>query len=124
MQKILLVFLGSGIGGVLRYIISLIFAPTIFNKFPWHTLIANTIAAFLVGLFYAIALQKTWMDKNYLLLLVMGLCGGLSTFSTFSFETIKLWQDQQYVLSIVYVAFSIIICLFFTFIGSRCISSN
>ena len=121
MQKFLFVFLGSGIGGVIRYGISLAFAPASLVKFPWATLIANLIAAFLVGLFYSIAAQKTWLDKNYLLLLTTGLCGGLSTFSAFSYETMKLWQGQQYIMSIVYVGLSVVTCLLFTFIGSKMI---
>lgn len=119
MQAFLFVFLGSGIGGVLRYAISLIFAPAIIIKFPWPTLIANMFAGLLVGLFYSIAAQKTWLDKNYLLLLTTGLCGGLSTFSSFSFETLKLWQGQQYGMSILYVGLSIVSGLIFTFIGSK-----
>lgn len=121
MKGFLLVFVGSGIGGVLRYGISLAFAPSSIIKFPWPTLIANIIAAFLVGLFYSFAAQRAWLDKNYLLLLTTGLCGGLSTFSTFSFETIKLWQNQQYMLSVFYVALSLITCLVFTLIGTKVI---
>ena len=117
-MKFLLVFLGSGIGGVIRYAISLGFAPTQL-KFPWATFLANIIAAFLVGLFYALASQKHWMDKNYLLLLTVGLCGGLSTFSTFSIETVKLWQAQQYGMVILYIALSITVCMVFTFVGSK-----
>lgn len=119
MKGFLLVFVGSGIGGVLRYGISLAFAPSLIIKFPWPTLIANIIAAFLVGLFYSFAAQKAWLDKNYLLLLVTGLCGGLSTFSTFSLETLKLWQNQQYMWSVFYVGSSIITCLIFTYIGTK-----
>ena len=121
MQKFLLVFLGSGIGGVLRYGISLAFAPTNIIKFPWETFIANIVAAFLIGLFYAISIQKAWLDKNYLLLLTAGLCGGLSTFSTFSYETIKLWQGQYYITSITYIFVSVVICIGFTYIGSKII---
>jgi CrcB protein len=122
MKAFLYVFLGSGIGGILRYGISLMFASSTNIKFPWPTLVANIIAAFLVGLFYAVAAQRTWLDKNYLLLLTTGLCGGLSTFSTFSFETMRLWQSQQYTMSIVYVLLSIITCLVFTFVGSKVVA--
>ena len=117
-MKFLLVFAGSGIGGVMRYGISILFAPSGI-KFPWATFTANIMAAFLVGLFYAIAAQKQWMDRSYLLLLTTGLCGGLSTFSTFSYETIKLWEQGAVFMGCVYVVASICTCLLFTYIGSR-----
>lgn len=122
MKAFLFVFLGSGIGGVLRYAISLLFAPSNIIKFPSATLFANVVAAFLVGLFYSIAAQKTWLDKNYLLLLTVGLCGGLSTFSTFSYETLKLWQGHQYLMGTLYIVLSVFTCLLFTFIGSKVVS--
>lgn len=120
-MKFLLVFVGSGIGGILRYGISLIFVSSSAHKFPWATLIANIVAAFLVGLFFAISSQKQWLDKNYLLLLTTGLCGGLSTFSTFSLETLRLWQGQQYVIGIIYALTSVVACILFTYIGSKII---
>lgn len=122
MGKILLVFVGSGIGGVLRYGISIMFANSVSSKFPWATFIANCIAGLLVGLFYALATQKEWFDKNYLLLLTVGLCGGLSTFSTFSFESLKLWQNQQYMIGITYVLASLITSILCTYLGSKLIS--
>ena len=118
MGKFLLVFLGSGIGGVFRYSISLLFTTGTL-KFPWPTFIANGIAAFLVGVFYAAATQKEWLDKNYLILLTVGLCGGLSTFSTFSFESVKLWQGGEYWICIGYVLLSVITSLLLTFAGSK-----
>ena len=121
MKAFLFVFLGSGIGGALRYGISLAFVSVYPLKFPLPTFIANIIAAFLVGLFYALAIEKSWVDRGYILLLTTGLCGGLSTFSAFSYETMKLWQGHQYLMSVVYVGLSVIACLVFTFIGSKVI---
>lgn len=121
-MKFLLVFLGSGIGGMLRYGISVILANNTTTKFPWATFIANCGAAFLVGIFFTIATQKEWIDKNYVLLLTVGLCGGLSTFSTFSHETVKLWQNGQYGIGILYIVLSLIGSLGLTFLGSKIIS--
>lgn len=118
-MKFFLVFVGSGIGGVIRYGISMAFITNQSTKFPWATFVANIIAAFLVGLFFSVASNKQWLDKNYLLLLTTGLCGGLSTFSTFSYETLKLWQGQHQAMALVYVVASILTCLLFTWLGTK-----
>jgi CrcB protein len=118
MGKFLLVFIGSGVGGVIRYSISLFFANVSY-KFPWPTFIANAVAAFLVGVFYALATQKEWLDKNYILLLTVGFCGGLSTFSTFSYEGVRLFQTQQYGIAALYVLLSVITGIALCYSGSR-----
>ena len=99
MKLYLIVAFGSGIGGFLRYIISDFvykYSPTLF---PYGTLAVNILGSFLLGfiLFYLDAVKLISTEMK--LFLTIGLCGGLTTFSTFSFETVKLIQDSEILLA-------------------------
>lgn len=99
MKLYLIVALGSGIGGFLRYVISDLVYKYTNSLFPYGTLTVNIIGSFLLGfiLFYLDALKL--ISSEMRLFLTVGLCGGLTTFSTFSYETVKLIQDSEYLLA-------------------------
>lgn len=100
MRELLLVFLGGGAGSVLRYIISLSKDHLRLNPistlgqtlFPWPTLIANVLGCLLIGLFYSLSSRLGW-SAEVRLLLTTGLCGGFTTFSTFSNEGLQLMRS-------------------------------
>jgi len=95
----LIVTIGSGIGGLLRYIISDFVYKYSSSLFPYGTLTVNVVGSFILGLiiFYLDSLKL--ISSEMRLFLTIGLCGGLTTFSTFSYETVKLIQDSQYLLA-------------------------
>lgn len=99
MKLYLIVTLGSGIGGFLRYAISDIVYKYSSSLFPYGTLVVNILGSFLLGfiLFYLDAVKLISTEMR--LFLIVGLCGGLTTFSTFSYETVKLIQDSEYLLA-------------------------
>jgi CrcB protein len=99
MKIYLIVALGSGIGGMLRYYISDIVQKYSSSLFPYGTLTVNIIGSFIIGLvlFYLDSIKL--ISSEMRLFLTVGLCGGLTTFSTFSYETIKLIQDSEYLLA-------------------------
>lgn len=99
MKIYLIVALGSGIGGFLRYSISDIVYKYSPSLFPYGTLFVNILGSFLLGfvLFYLDAVKLISAEMR--LFLTVGLCGGLTTFSTFSYETVKLIQDSEYLLA-------------------------
>ena len=99
MKLYLIVALGSGIGGFLRYVISDLVYKYTSSLFPYGTLTVNIIGSFLLGfiLFYLDALKL--ISSEMRLFLTVGLCGGLTTFSTFSYETVKLIQNSEYLLA-------------------------
>jgi CrcB protein len=99
MKLYLIVALGSGIGGFLRYVISDLVYKYTSSLFPYGTLTVNIIGSFLLGfiLFYLDAVKL--ISSEMRLFLTVGLCGGLTTFSTFSFETVKLIQNSEYLLA-------------------------
>lgn len=100
MRELFLVFLGGGAGSVLRYIISLSKDHLRLNPistlgqtlFPWPTLIANVLGCLLIGLFYSLSSRLGW-SAEVRLLLTTGLCGGFTTFSTFSNEGLQLMRS-------------------------------
>lgn len=105
MNKILLVFIGGGIGSICRHLISVSFKSLDALAFPIATFIANLIGCFIIGLLVG----KVNLDKKMNLLLVTGFCGGFTTFSTFSKESLFLFEEHHLVLAFTYIISSIII---------------
>ena len=112
-----LVFLGGGLGSLVRYGIALTIARLEIN-FPLATLISNVTACFLIGILTA-ATTKGNLSDAHRLLLAMGFCGGFSTFSTFSNETLQLAQNGQLVTAFFNILLSFVLCLGATFVGLR-----
>ena len=112
MKEFLYVFIGGGIGSTLRYIVSLLWQhlhlhPTYANIiFPWPTLIVNIVGCFLIGLF--LTHTSAWhLKPETTMMLSTGLCGGLTTFSTFSYESLTLLRTGHTSLFIIYISLSI-----------------
>jgi CrcB protein len=91
----LAIFIGSGLGALLRWSFNLSFNP-IFPTLPLGTLVSNLIGGFLVGIATAFFLHNTSLAPEWRLFAITGFLGGLTTFSTFSAEVINLLVRQQY----------------------------
>ena len=117
-RNILLVGIGSFAGGVLRYLVSLgtqaarlRWAFVIWQSaFPWATFAVNLLGCLLMGLLMG---WSTRLSQEWTLLLIVGLCGGFTTFSTFSKESLMLLQTGAYGMFTLYVVGSVMlgICL-------------
>ena len=116
-MKFLLVFLGGGFGSGFRYGISLII-NRLSISFPLATLLSNVVACFFIGVLTAAATKGNLTDAQRLLL-ATGFCGGFSTFSTFSNETLELAQNGQLMSAFGNILLSLTLCLAATFIGLR-----
>lgn len=111
LKNITLVFLGGGAGSVIRFLVG----RWVINKynpaFPWATLSVNIIASAVLGCIMALYLKKP--DANYWmpLLLGAGFCGGLSTFSTFSYEGLIMLQKSEVLTFALYTLLSLAVCI-------------
>ena len=108
MLNCLLVGLGGFIGAVLRYLISLIPIKNP-ESFPINTFIINFIGAFAIGCIAFAVSKNENIDPKLLLCLRVGICGGFTTFSTFSLETAELIKGGSVLTAVIYVIFSIVV---------------
>ncbi|WP_337262031.1 MULTISPECIES: fluoride efflux transporter CrcB [unclassified Serratia (in: enterobacteria)] len=100
LSSLLAVFIGGGLGSVLRWMVSMKMNP-LHQHIPLGTLSVNLVGGFIIGLALALFTRMTHLDATWKLLITTGFCGGLTTFSTFSVEVVYLLQDGRLVWAIV-----------------------
>ncbi len=120
MLNIIFVFLGGGIGSVLRYLTNITFGKTILCQncaIPLATFLVNVAGSFLLGFLYAFFIQKLNVQSHLKLAVTVGFCGGLTTFSTFSVESYNLLKNGEIIAGLGYILSSVIVCIIITGIG-------
>lgn len=98
MKEILVISIGAIVGANARWIISRYAARLISPAFPYGTLFINVIGSFIVGFFMIWATERVLIDPRWRLLVVVGFCGSFTTFSSFAFETMSLFEQGQWAL--------------------------
>lgn len=98
MRDFLVISLGAVFGANARYLISRYTVRILGPVFPYGTLIINVLGSFVVGFFLAWATERTVVDPRWRLLVVVGLCGGFTTFSSFAYESIAYLEQGQWAL--------------------------
>jgi len=115
-MSFLFVALGGALGAVARYTISLI---PVKMGFPVLTLITNIIGAVLIGFIVGVTSGKDGISDNTVLFWKTGVCGGFTTFSTFSLEAFNLFENKQYATGGIYVILSCGCCILGIFCGKK-----
>jgi CrcB protein len=111
--------IGSALGGMARYWCSGIAARLIGETFPWGTIIVNIAGSFIIGFFATLTGPdgRIFADTLTRQFVMLGFCGGYTTFSSFSLQTLALLQDGEWVLASANIAVSVIACLLAVWAG-------
>ncbi len=104
-----MVFLGGGLGSLARFGISRLITIKLSAAPPIATLISNISATILLGVFTLVLSHKLTLPEQIKALILVGFCGGFSTFSTFSYETFELYRTGNWFLAILNVLVSVVI---------------
>ena len=115
------VALGGALGSVSRYWLSGLVAARFGETFPFGTLVINVTGSFLIGIFAALALPEGRMDSSSRAFatqfLMIGICGGYTTFSSFSLQTLNLLRDREWLYAGGNVLLSVILCMVAVWLG-------
>lgn len=112
MRLILLIASGSALGGVARYWLSGLVASRIGETFPWGTLFINVLGSAVIGALAAFGDSgRVGLSTDARQFLMVGLCGGFTTFSSFSLQTLRLLQDGDWLRAFANVLLSVVLCL-------------
>ena len=110
-MNILLIFLGGGIGSVLRYLANIFVRNSTGNDFPYGVMLINILGSFFIGLTYALV-KKSEISTDHITAFVMvGLLGGFTTFSAFSLDVVTLVNDGKAPAALIYVLASVVLSI-------------
>lgn len=118
MNKIVwIIGIGGFIGTVARYLLQQVIYRYYPATFPFGTLAVNLGGCFLIGVFYAWSEKGDVLSPEWRMFLTTGFCGGFTTFSTFSYESVNLIQDRAFIYLSLFTISSVVIGIAATFFG-------
>ncbi|MEC7636804.1 MAG: fluoride efflux transporter CrcB [Pseudomonadota bacterium] len=115
MIKIAVIALGGALGAVCRYLIVEKFFDD--GKFPFSTLLVNSIGSFLMGIFFVFLVEKNVFSTEIKDFILIGFLSAFTTFSAFAFEVYYLAHNQNILIALLYIIASVILCVIMVFLG-------
>ncbi len=117
MERFIFICLGGAVGTGLRYLTGILAVRWLGAEFPYGTLIVNVVGSFLIGLIQQVGVTSSLVSETTRLFLAVGIMGGLTTYSSFSYETLRLAQDGAWGQAWVNVLATTALCLAVCFLG-------
>ena len=117
MQQLLAIAGGGALGAILRFGVSNSIHRLLGRDFPYGTLVVNTVGSLLMGLCFVLLVERMAVSAEWRSALLVGLLGAFTTFSTFSFETLALFNAGAPIKALVNIMMSVMLCLLATWLG-------
>ena len=119
MNALVAVAVGGAIGSVARHYLTIVVSAFAGAAFPWATLLINILGSAVIGVFAALGAPESrfGIAPEWLLFVTTGLCGGFTTFSAFSLQTLMLLREGEVTWALAYVALSVALCLLGVWLG-------
>jgi CrcB protein len=118
MKSLLYIGIGGGLGSILRYMVQVFIGRHVPLIFPLGTFLVNCSGCFLIGIFYSLAAKYTTISPEWRLFLITGICGGFTTFSTYSYDGLMLLRQGSNFAFMIYILGSVVLGLLATFAGA------
>ncbi|MEG0009931.1 MAG: fluoride efflux transporter CrcB [Aeromonas sp.] len=124
MQTWLFVAVGGAIGACLRFGMTELFALMLGRSFPYGTLAVNVIGSFIMGLAFALISHGHVLESPMKPLLMVGILGALTTFSSFALDTVLLAQQGAYLKALLNMGLNVFLCLVMVVLGMQLVASR
>ena len=121
-KDVLLVGIGSFVGGSLRMVISKYIQLAVVGSFPLGTMVVNVLGCFLIGIFSSLSSDNGGVSPAVRLMLTTGFCGGFTTFSTFSLEILSLFEEGKFTIGLFYIVLSVLLGVLALFAAKNLVS--
>lgn len=118
MSKYLVIALGGAIGSIVRFLIGNLINSYAKSTYPWGTFFINVSGSFIIGFFLVLITERLPLNDHWRLAVAVGFTGAYTTFSTFEYEILSLFEKGKFLLAIGYITSSITLGLLFVWLGA------